>query len=46
MKKNFWYVYLFDNNNEIIKIMKFNTIAEMSYVLGEKPSVLSNYFHG
>jgi len=46
MKKNFWYVYLFDNNNEIIKIMKFNTISEMSYVLGEKPSVLSNYFHG
>ena len=46
MKKNFWYVYLFDNNNEIIKIMKFNTIAEMSYVLGEKPSVLSSYFHG
>jgi hypothetical protein len=51
MKKNFWYVYLFDkeiNNNdkEIIKIMKFDTMNSMSEVIGIKPSVLSNYFHG
>jgi len=51
MKKNCWYVYFFDkpiteDKKEIIKTMKFNTINEMSDVLGLKPAVLSNYFHG
>ena len=48
MKRNFWFVYLFDSEEkkEIIKIMKFNTINEMSYVLQTPSSVLSNYFHG
>ena len=47
MKKNYWYVYFFDKDRkEIIKTMKFNTINEMSEVLGMKPAVLSNYFHG
>lgn len=47
MKKNYWYVYFFDKDKkEIIKTMKFNTINEMSEVLGMKPAVLSNYFHG
>tara|TARA_R100001015_G_C4622256_1_gene179650 strand:- start:1452 stop:1664 length:213 start_codon:yes stop_codon:yes gene_type:complete len=51
MKKNFWYIYFFDkpitdDKKEIIKTMKFNTINEMSEVLGMKPAVLSNYFHG
>jgi len=51
MKKNYWNVYLFDKEitdkeKEIIKIMKFDTMNSMSKVIGEKPSVLSNYFHG
>ena len=48
MKKNSWYVYLYEDETktEIFKIMKFKTINEMSYVLGVKASVLSNYFHG
>jgi hypothetical protein len=48
MKKNFWYLYLFEDEEktEIFKIMKFNTISEMSDVVDIKPNVLSNYFHG
>ena len=48
MKKNFWYLYLFETEEkeEIFKIMKFNTINEMSEVLQVKPNILSNYFHG
>lgn len=48
MKKNFWYLYLFEDEDktEIFKIMKFNTISEMSDVVDIKPNVLSNYFHG
>ena len=48
MKKNFWYVYLYEDKDkrEIFKIMKFDTINEMSKVMNLKPAVLSNYFHG
>lgn len=51
MKKNCWYLYLFDkeiseDDKEIFKIMKFTTIADMSKVLEIKANVLSNYFHG
>ena len=48
MKKNFWYVYLYEGKDkkDIFKIMKFDTINEMSQVMGLKSSVLSNYFHG
>ena len=48
MKKNYWYVYLFESEDktDIFKIMKFDTINEMSEVLNLKPAILSNYFHG
>tara|TARA_R110000824_G_scaffold38002_5_gene116459 strand:- start:318 stop:530 length:213 start_codon:yes stop_codon:yes gene_type:complete len=51
MKKNFWYLYLFDkpiddDTKDIFKIMKFDTINEMSEVIAIKPNILSNYFHG
>ena len=48
MKKNFWYLYLFEDEDrkEIFKIMKFDTISEMSEVLAIKSNILSNYFHG
>tara|TARA_R110001592_G_scaffold152202_3_gene379562 strand:+ start:2248 stop:2451 length:204 start_codon:yes stop_codon:yes gene_type:complete len=48
MKKNYWYLYLFETEEkeEIFKIMKFNTINDMSEVLQVKPNILSNYFHG
>ena len=48
MKKNFWYVYLFEGEDkkEIFKIMKFNTIKDVSYVLDIPAQTISNYFHG
>ena len=48
MKKNYWYLYLFEDEEktEIFKIMKFNTISDMSDVVDIKPNILSNYFHG
>ena len=48
MKKNFWYVYLYEDKEkkDIFKIMKFDTINDMSKVMNLKPAVLSNYFHG
>ena len=48
MKKNFWYLYLFEDEEktEIFKIMKFNTMNEMSAVVGMPSNILSNYFHG
>ena len=48
MKKNYWYVYLYEDKDkkDIFKIMKFDTINEMSKVMNLKPAVLSNYFHG
>ena len=48
MKKNYWYLYLFENEDhtEIFKIMKFNTMKEMSEVVDIPPAVLSNYFYG
>ena len=48
MKKNYWYLYLFEDEEktEIFKVMKFNTISEMSNCIQLKPNILSNYFHG
>tara|TARA_S200002703_G_scaffold159108_1_gene171488 strand:- start:1206 stop:1409 length:204 start_codon:yes stop_codon:yes gene_type:complete len=48
MKKNFWYVYLYEDKEkkDIFKIMKFDTINDMSKVMNLKPAILSNYFHG
>ena len=42
MKKNFWYVYLYENEDkkDIVKVMKFNTINEMSYFLNIKSHIL------
>jgi len=48
MKRNCWYLYLFETEEkkEIFKIMKFDTISEMSEVVQLKPAILSNFFHG
>lgn len=48
MKRNCWYLYLFETEEkrEIFKIMKFDTISEMSQVIQLKPAILSNFFHG
>ena len=42
MKKNFWYVYLFETEEKKDIV---NTISEMSYVLKLESNVLSNFFH-
>ena len=48
MKRNFWYLYLFETetHTDIFKIMKFDTIKDVGYVLDIPPQVISNYFHG
>jgi len=42
-----WIVYLFYNKNKtkILKIMEFNRIKDISYVLDIKPSIISNFYH-
>ena len=48
MKKNNWILYLFetDEKRELLKIMEFKTIKDVSFVLGVDASVISNWFHG
>ena len=48
MKKNNWILYLFENSDkrEILKIMEFKTIKDISYVLGVEAPIISNWFHG
>tara|TARA_R110000751_G_scaffold283108_2_gene386430 strand:+ start:2536 stop:2742 length:207 start_codon:yes stop_codon:yes gene_type:complete len=43
-----WYLILYYNTdkNEVFKILRFDTIKEMSFVLGLSPQVISNYYHG
>jgi len=30
---------------DLIKIMDFNTVKDISYILGMKPQEISNYYH-
>ena len=48
MKKNNWILYLFENTEkkELLKIMEFKTIKEISFVLNMDSSIISNWFHG
>ena len=48
MKKNNWILYLFENTDkrELLKIMEFKTIKEISYVIDLPSSIISNWFHG
>tara|TARA_R100001443_G_scaffold104198_2_gene112783 strand:- start:991 stop:1194 length:204 start_codon:yes stop_codon:yes gene_type:complete len=48
MKKNNWILYLFESEEktDLVKILEFKTIKEVSFVLGMNPSVISNWFHG
>jgi len=48
MKKNNWILYLFENKekSDLLKIMEFKTIRDVSFVLGVDPCVISNWFHG
>tara|TARA_Y100001963_G_C6733212_1_gene424940 strand:+ start:32 stop:244 length:213 start_codon:yes stop_codon:yes gene_type:complete len=42
-----WYCILFtdESKSEVFKVLKCNTIIEMSYYLGIKPQVIRNYYH-
>ena len=47
-KKNLiWYLTLFTNEekNEVFKVIKCNTINEMSYYLDIDSQIISNYYH-
>lgn len=48
MKKNCWLIYLYEEeaHTNIFKVMKFNTIKDVSYVLGMNSQTISNFFHG
>jgi hypothetical protein len=47
MKKNNWVLYLFEDEGkrDLVKILEFKTIKEISYVLDIHPCVISNWFH-
>jgi len=42
-----WYLFVFDSieKNNLLKIMKFNKIKDLSYVVDLSPTIVSNYFH-
>ncbi len=48
MKKNSWILHLYtdEKKEELLKVMDFETIKDISYVLGIDSQVISNYFHG
>ena len=48
MKRSGWVLYLYEDHNkkEILKIMEFKTIKDLSYVVKMEPSIISNWFHG
>jgi hypothetical protein len=48
MKRSGWVLYLFedDNKKEIFKIMEFNTIKDLSYVIKTPAAIISNWYHG
>ena len=48
MKKNNWILYLFESSEkkDLLIIMEFKTIKDVSFVLDVDASVISNWFHG
>ncbi len=44
-KKWLLFVFFDKDKSELWKVLDFNTIKEASYVLGETPQVVSNYYH-
>ena len=46
-KKNYWVLHLYTDKEktDLFKITTFDTIKDISIVIGEKPQVISNYFH-
>ena len=48
MKKRNWVLWLFEDDEKIdlLKIMEFKTIKEISFVLDMDSSTISNWFHG
>ena len=42
-----WYLVIFTNEekNEVFKVIKCNTIKEMSYYLNMDTQIISNYYH-
>jgi len=47
MKKRNWVLWLFEDNQhkELLKIMEFKTIKDISFVLDIKPQTISNWYH-
>ncbi len=48
MKKNSWLVHLYEDTTKtnLLKVMEFQTIKDISYVLNIPSQTISNYFMG
>lgn len=48
MKRNSWILHLYKDkeHTDLIKVMDFETIKDISYCLELESQVISNYFHG
>ena len=44
-KKWLLFVFLDKERTDLFKVMDFNTIKEVSYILGETAQTISNYYH-
>ena len=47
MRNIIWFLFVFKDTEkiELYKILKFNKIKDLSYVVGLEPTIVSNYFH-
>lgn len=48
MRNIIWYLFVFKDKEktELYKIMKFDKIKDLAYIVGLNHSIVSNYFHG
>ena len=42
-----WFLFVFDSieKDNLIKVMKFDKIKDLSYIVDLEPTIVSNYFH-
>tara|TARA_R110001632_G_scaffold215441_1_gene342571 strand:- start:262 stop:486 length:225 start_codon:yes stop_codon:yes gene_type:complete len=47
MRNIIWYLFIFKDKDktELYKIMKFEKIKDLSYIVGLDHTIVSNYFH-
>lgn len=47
MRNIIWYLFVFidKDKTELYKVMKFDKIKDLAYVVGLEHTIVSNYFH-